>query len=208
MKVGGRVLNLTMDEVLRKMEGQEPEPIREHLVEMLGTVFPPKQVLATVTGWDRQSFTTMEAQRVLQRIGFTCRRAGQRPDGQQVRASHDAIHMSLSEGDREAIAARLRHTRSIEQQNARDFGRRIGASWARETATLGELELLYRVTSRKEWLVSLPDGHSAAAAIWEARDPNRDSRPDDFQRLDPESPFDTGFVAGARDVYDQVRDLL
>jgi hypothetical protein len=32
---------------------------------MLATVYPPKQVLATVSGWDRTSFTTMEAQRVL-----------------------------------------------------------------------------------------------------------------------------------------------
>jgi len=46
-------------------EGVHPEPIREHLVEMLATVYPPKQVLATVSGWDRTSFTTMEAQRVL-----------------------------------------------------------------------------------------------------------------------------------------------
>jgi hypothetical protein len=38
--------------------------------------FPPKQVLAVVTGWDRQSFTAMEAQRVLTTVGSLCRRAG------------------------------------------------------------------------------------------------------------------------------------
>lgn len=82
MIVGGRTLDITMEEVAHKMRGVQPEPVREHLVEMLGTVYPPKQVLATVTGWDRQSFTTMEAQRVLNKVGFICRRAGHRPDGQ------------------------------------------------------------------------------------------------------------------------------
>jgi len=82
MTVGGRPLDLTRQEVEQKMRGHQPESIREHLVEMLNTVYPPKQVLATVTGWDRTSFTTMEAQRVLTKIGFVCRRAGSDQAGQ------------------------------------------------------------------------------------------------------------------------------
>jgi hypothetical protein len=81
MIVGGRELDLTANQVLDKMRNVEPEPIRDHLVEMGNTEFPPKQVLATVTGWDRQSFTTMEANRVLTRLGFHCCRIGHRPDG-------------------------------------------------------------------------------------------------------------------------------
>lgn len=76
MVVGGRELGVTKDEVIRKMHPVEPEPIREHLVEVDGTAYPPKQVLAEITGWPRQSFTTMEANRVLLRLGFVCRRAG------------------------------------------------------------------------------------------------------------------------------------
>ena len=68
--VGGRPFDFTKEEIERRMRGVHPEPIREHLVEMLGTVYPPKQVLGTVSGWDRTSFTTMEAQRVLTRAGF------------------------------------------------------------------------------------------------------------------------------------------
>jgi hypothetical protein len=82
--VGGRPLEITWELVVESMSGEDPEQIREHVVEMLDTVFPPKQVLATVTGWDRQSFTTMEAQRVLARLGFVCRRAGELPDGQRA----------------------------------------------------------------------------------------------------------------------------
>lgn len=79
--VGGRPLDLTHEHVLAKMKGVEQEAIREHLVEIGGAVYPPKQVLAEVTQWDRTSYTTMEAQRVLTRLGFVCRRAGALPDG-------------------------------------------------------------------------------------------------------------------------------
>lgn len=44
-------------------------------------MFPPKQVLTHVTGWERQSFSTVEAQRVLNRLGFVCREAGVLDDG-------------------------------------------------------------------------------------------------------------------------------
>lgn len=74
--VGGRPFDFSKQDIEHRMQGVQPEPIREHLVEILGTVYPPKQAMATVTGWDRTSFTTMEAQRVLSRVGFTCRRAG------------------------------------------------------------------------------------------------------------------------------------
>lgn len=73
--VGGRPLELTASEVAERMRGEDPESIREHFVEVAGSAFPPKQVLAAVTGWDRATFTTMEALRVLNRLGFVCLRA-------------------------------------------------------------------------------------------------------------------------------------
>ena len=81
--VGGREQDRTADEVIRTMRGVQPEPIREHFVEVDGTAYPPKQVLAHITGWDRLSFTTMEATRVLIRLGFVCRRVGSRPSAPQ-----------------------------------------------------------------------------------------------------------------------------
>jgi hypothetical protein len=75
--VGGRERDITKDEVIRKMRGVEPEPIREHLVDIAGTTYPPKQVLETATPWNRRSFTSLEAVRVLTRVGFTCRRASE-----------------------------------------------------------------------------------------------------------------------------------
>lgn len=79
--VGGRELDLTVGDVVRGMRGVEPETIREHFVVIGDKVFPPKQALAQVTGWNRRTFTTMEATRVLGRLGFVCQRAGQRADG-------------------------------------------------------------------------------------------------------------------------------
>jgi hypothetical protein len=68
--VGGRSFVFSKEEIEHRTRGVHPEPIREHLVEVRDTAYPPKQVLAAVTGWDRTSFTTMEAQRVLTRVGF------------------------------------------------------------------------------------------------------------------------------------------
>jgi len=53
-----------------------PEPIQKHLVELGGKQYPPKQVFAKVTGRKRMSFTTQEAIRVLNKLGFVCREVG------------------------------------------------------------------------------------------------------------------------------------
>lgn len=121
MKVGGRDFNLTKQEVETRMSREEPEPIQKHMVEVNGQMFPPKQVLAHVTGWARTSFTTMEAQRVLARIGFTCterpgglmRQAGQvvvgalRDSAQQARSDLGDRH--YQRGFTSAAGITLRH---------------------------------------------------------------------------------------------------
>jgi hypothetical protein len=73
--VGGEAYDLSPDEVIAAVKDMVAEPIRKHVVEIEGRSFPPKQVFAAVTGRTRHSFTTMEAQRVLRRLGFICRRA-------------------------------------------------------------------------------------------------------------------------------------
>ena len=60
------------------LEAVEPEPVKEHFVVVKGRRFPPKQVLAVVTGLDRADFTTHQARAVLRRVGFgVYRRSGQ-----------------------------------------------------------------------------------------------------------------------------------
>ena len=90
--VGGESFDLTAQEVIAAIRGVPVEAIREHVVEIDGRMFPPSRSSANVARAARQSFTTMEAQRVLRRVGFVCRRAGQ--------ADHDsnASARSVDEG--------------------------------------------------------------------------------------------------------------
>jgi hypothetical protein len=106
--VGGRPFDFSRQEIERRMRGVQPEPIREHLVEVLNTAYPPKQVLATVTGWDRTSFTTMEAQRVLSRVGFVCRRAGSAGGGRAWVVDQAPDDEAKTIAEPEAADARLR----------------------------------------------------------------------------------------------------
>lgn len=79
--VGGETFDLTREQVITAMRNAPIDTIQKHVVEIDGQAFPPKQVFGTVTGRARQSFTTMEAQRVLTRLGFVCRRGGRPEDG-------------------------------------------------------------------------------------------------------------------------------
>src|SRR5215475_2754736 len=60
------------------LDGVLPEPIHEHFVVINGRRWPPKQVLALVTGLDRADFTTHQARRALARLGFPAGRAARR----------------------------------------------------------------------------------------------------------------------------------
>lgn len=75
------------------LERIDPEPINEHYVVVRGRRFPPKQVLAAMTGLDRADFTTHQARAILRRLGFGVHRrsraAGPVPPGDQGSASVD-----------------------------------------------------------------------------------------------------------------------
>lgn len=76
VKVSGRVYHLDSQGVEGAVSDTLPEPIREHFVIIGGRRWPPKQVLALVTGLDRADFTTHQARRILTRLGFTAARTG------------------------------------------------------------------------------------------------------------------------------------
>lgn len=69
-RVAGLAFDLTANSVEQAVAGVDPEPIREHYVTVGGRRYPPKQVLAEVTGLDRADFTTHQARAVLRRLGF------------------------------------------------------------------------------------------------------------------------------------------
>lgn len=75
MRVSGKTYQLDQRTVQEALEGELPEPIREHFVIVNGRRWPPKQVLALVTGLDRADFTTHQARSALIRLGFPASRA-------------------------------------------------------------------------------------------------------------------------------------
>lgn len=75
MTVSGHQYSLDPRRVEVALSGELPEPIHEHFVVINGRRWPPKQVLAVVTGLDRADFTTHQARRALTRLGFPAGRA-------------------------------------------------------------------------------------------------------------------------------------
>ena len=73
--VSGQAFELDHDEVEEAVARVLPDPVREHYVVVGGRRYPPKQILARVTGLDRADFTTHQARRILKRLGFVAARA-------------------------------------------------------------------------------------------------------------------------------------
>lgn len=74
MRIAGQDFDLEPGRIEREISRLVPEPIQEHYVVVAGRRFPPKQVLAAVTGLDRADFTTHQARSVLRRLGFAAHR--------------------------------------------------------------------------------------------------------------------------------------
>lgn len=75
MTVSGHRYDLDAADVEDVLRGELPEPLQEHFVVINGRRWPPKQVLALVTGLDRADFTTHQARRAMIRLGFPAGRA-------------------------------------------------------------------------------------------------------------------------------------
>ena len=68
--LGGKRYSVTKEQIDDKMRGVEPEPGRQHFVEVNGLEYPVKQVLAHALGLSRLDFTTQTARNLLSRLGF------------------------------------------------------------------------------------------------------------------------------------------
>src|SRR5437867_1966826 len=73
--ISGAHVDLDRDAVEGVAARLLPDPIQEHYVVVLGRRYPPKQLIATVTGVDRADFTSHQARRILMRLGFVAARA-------------------------------------------------------------------------------------------------------------------------------------
>lgn len=77
--IASRGYDLTREMVEAAMSGVRPESIQAHYVVVGGRRFPPKQVIAEVTGLDRSAFITTQARRILERLDFRVGRVGSPP---------------------------------------------------------------------------------------------------------------------------------
>lgn len=96
MTVSGHKYDLDPQRVQEVLADALPEPIQEHFVVISGRRWPPKQVLALVTGLDRADFTTHQARRALTRLGFTAARSASSRDRRAGTASAPVSSSSTS----------------------------------------------------------------------------------------------------------------
>jgi hypothetical protein len=107
--VGGRELELTQSQVASAMQDQVPDLVRQYFVDLPTGLFPTKQILAVVTGWDRGSFTSHEANRVLGRLGFVCQRLdGLRGEVDTAQADRDQLEEGSTKKDLLAIRSSIK----------------------------------------------------------------------------------------------------
>jgi hypothetical protein len=88
--ISGEAYDLAAEDVESAVAPLLPDPVREHYVVVGGRRYPPKQVLAAVTGLDRADFTTHQARRILKRLGFAAARTGDAPGSAE--AAGDGPH--------------------------------------------------------------------------------------------------------------------
>jgi hypothetical protein len=108
MTVSGHRYELDPHGVQTALEGVLPEPIHEHYVVINGRRWPPKQVLALVTGLDRADFTTHQARRALTRLGFPAARAA------SSREHHASVHRAPGASEPVSGQATTRPTTLVE----------------------------------------------------------------------------------------------
>ena len=103
MTISGQRYDLDARRVQEALQGELPEPITEHFVVVNGRRWPPKQVLALVTGLDRADFTTHQARRALTRLGLP---AGRTASSTRVRHTGSGAAAASSRSAHAQAAAR------------------------------------------------------------------------------------------------------
>ena len=69
-KIRGRSYVIEKKDVIEKMRGEEPGDIDKYYVILEGKKFPIKQVIEVVCGIPLIGFTSMDAYRILEKLGF------------------------------------------------------------------------------------------------------------------------------------------
>ena len=70
VKVAGNVVELSRDEVIKKLKGVQLGVVRTHSVVVEGVFHPVKKAFAAVTGIDVLDFNTITARKAFTQLGF------------------------------------------------------------------------------------------------------------------------------------------
>ena len=106
--VSGHRVELTADDVRRRLRDVQPEPVQQYSVQVGARVYPVKQVFEAAAGIPRSAFTTQAARRHLAALGFDVApdRASKRPQPSpglltkpSARAAAGTAGQSASSGD-------------------------------------------------------------------------------------------------------------
>jgi hypothetical protein len=68
--IKGKEFDITTQEIVAAIKGNEPRLIKKSYVEIEGTRYPIKQVVELVTGLNPIAFTSMYANDILSKMGF------------------------------------------------------------------------------------------------------------------------------------------
>jgi hypothetical protein len=69
-KLRGKTYRLSKTDVERAAAKVEPRPTEKYAVMIAGSAYPPKQLIEASLNLPPMAFTTMDAQRILGRLGF------------------------------------------------------------------------------------------------------------------------------------------
>jgi len=68
--IRGNSYEIGKEDIRQAVEGKAPGPIRTYYLEVNSKKYPIKQVLALVTGLPPISFTSVDAYRILDKLGY------------------------------------------------------------------------------------------------------------------------------------------
>ena len=68
--IAGKRVCLRDEDVRSRLHGVDPGPLRVHVVDVDGVIFPVKEAFALATGLDPLDFNTNQARGSLKRLGF------------------------------------------------------------------------------------------------------------------------------------------
>lgn len=107
-----------------------------------------------------------------------------------------------------AIAARLLLTKKVNDDDNFVLGFEAGSEWAREVASLQELEKVARRSKNAAIVINIKSVAPSLIGFLLDRFPEQNLAHDDFDELDIDKPFDRGLVDGAVETYDTVQPYL